>query len=287
MTTQTSLSSVGRIVEEIGKGSFGTVYKMMDKQGKSFAVKEMAYDKWSEQEVDIQSECCHPNILPINNVIKASDNIYVVMPYCEYDVYTMINSFMVMDDQVKSYFEDVVKAVAYLHSQKIYHRDIKPENVMIYKNRALLADFGLACKDLKVTDCSGTSMYRAPEVNGETEYDASKQDMWSLGLLLINLLCAEDIWSSTEDAAYSEFARNPRSFLTQIYPFSDEVLDILENLLQADPSQRMDANTLFDRFSKIEKFVDDTPFSWDEGIDVDSEDKFIVGSWDSAYGSSL
>ena len=282
-----SLSSLGKIMGEIGHGSFGTVYKMLDSKGKEFAVKEVKLDEWSRNEVAIQSDCCHPNVLPIQKVITTADNIYVVMPCCEYDVYSLMNSYMILDDQVKSYYSDVLNAVSYLHEKQIYHRDIKPENVMIYKKRAMLADFGLATMDKFVSDKSGTSMYCAPEVQAGKEYDASKQDMWSLGLLLINLLCAEDAWKSVEDPAYAKFRKDPKTFLKQLYPFSEEILEILLNLLNEEPSQRMEASELVEKFNKIEKFVEDVVFQWDEGVDVGKEDSFVVGSWDSALASSL
>ena len=279
---------MGKLLGEIGHGSFGTVYKMRDSEGKEFAVKEVKNDEWSELEIDIQSNLCHPNIMPVNNVVKSIDNIFVVMPYCEYDVYNLINSFMVLDDQIKSYFTDVVKAVSYMHDNGVYHRDIKPENVMIFKGRAMLADFGLACKERYVSDKSGTSMYCAPEIMNGEEYDASKQDMWSLGLFLINLLCTEDAWKGVEDdKAYEEYEKNPKGFLKQLYPFSEEILEILLNLLSKDPQERMDADTLLDKFTKVACYVEDVPFHWDEGVETDSVDKFIVGSWDSAYGSSI
>ena len=277
---------MGRILGEIGHGSFGTVYKLLDSNGKEFAVKEMKRDEWSRQEVDIQSSCCHPNILPINKVVSSKDNMYVVMPCCESDLYSMTQNYMILDDQVKSYMTDVIDAVEYLHSQGIYHRDIKPENIMIFNKTAMLADFGLATCSKSPSDKSGTSMYCAPEVNGNSPYDASKQDMWSLGLLLINLLSAEDPWSSVDDEKYEAFKEDPKSYLKQLYPFSDEVLSIVLNLLNEDPTIRMDATTLKTEFAKIDKYVDQVNFHWDEGVDVQSGDKFIVGSWDSAYASS-
>eukprot|EP00835_Amoeboradix_gromovi_P003654 NODE_250_length_12902_cov_0.423182.p3 type:complete len:284 gc:universal NODE_250_length_12902_cov_0.423182:12624-11773(-) len=280
-----SLSTIGKLVGEIGHGSFGTVYKMMDTDGKELAVKEIKRDEWSLLEVDIQSRCCHPNILPINKVIKSNDNIYVVMPCCEYDVYSLMNSFMIMDSEVKSYFSEIVDAVCYLHDKSIYHRDIKPENIMIYKKRALLADFGLACTDRYVSDECGTSMFCAPEVSAGSLYDASKQDMWSLGLLLINLLCGEDPWPSTNDEAFKRFTEDPKAFLLTLYPFSDGILSVLTKLLNLDPKQRITARELQLEFKKIEKFADDI-FHWDEAIDIKSDDKIIVGSWDSAFENS-
>jgi len=82
-------------------------------------------------------------------------------------------------------------ALNHMHSQKVVHRDIKPENIMVQVEDELkLIDFGLSKRqkgNSKLKTMAGTPYYMAPEVIEGKKYD-SKYDMWSMGVLMYQLL---------------------------------------------------------------------------------------------------
>jgi len=94
------------------------------------------------------------------------------------------------EEESRSFFKQIVRAVHYIHSKKIIHRDLKLENILLdARNQCKIVDFGLSDyvsgKDRTVTD-AGTEAYLAPEVyNGFSgDSDPFKIDSWSLGVVL-------------------------------------------------------------------------------------------------------
>ena len=97
--------------------------------------------------------------------------------------------------ELKFYFAEVLLAIEYLHSQNIVYRDLKPENLLLdASGHVRLIDFGfskqLGKSSQRCTTNCGTPGYVAPEVllNTEGGYDAKKADIWSLGVLLCEMV---------------------------------------------------------------------------------------------------
>lgn len=118
---------------------------------------------------------------------------FLVLEYMEHDFHSLITHITFSPSEIKCLLYQLLKGVAYLHSNKIIHRDLKSwlrlitggNLLMNNKGEVKIADFGLAryhyVQNSKLTKDVVTSWYRAPELfYGERAY-SSAIDMWSVG----------------------------------------------------------------------------------------------------------
>uniref|UniRef100_U3J6V1 non-specific serine/threonine protein kinase n=1 Tax=Anas platyrhynchos platyrhynchos TaxID=8840 RepID=U3J6V1_ANAPP len=147
--------------------------------------------------------------------------------------------------------KSIGEAIQYLHSINIAHRDVKPENLLYTSKRPnavlKLTDFGFAKETTThnslATPCY-TPYYVAPEVLGPEKYDKSC-DMWSLGVIMYILLCGYPPFYSNHGLAISPGMKKRIRMGQYEFPnpewseVSEEVKQLIRNLLKTDPTQRM------------------------------------------------
>lgn len=210
----------------------------------------------------------HPNVVTLHRVIDDPQDpcVYVVLDYCpDGDLFSMITEtqrYMLptsasrtadehgidvafttdrlkMDTLIRDVFGQILDAVEFCHQMGIYHRDLKPENILCLRGGAkvVLADFGLATGDKSSSDFGcGSTFYMGPECQGGitrrlTSYNTAANDVWSLGVILVNLICGRNPWKQAcpADDTFREYLRNP-DFLKEILPISDGVNSILKRV---------------------------------------------------------
>ncbi len=155
------------------------VHKASDKQ---FVLKKKRLDSvYLNREVEIFQKCSHPNIVKCYAYFKKDDYVYTLLELAESDLFSLARGPSLSEEEIHSYFKQIVSAVAYLHAQEIVHRDIKPENVLLFKDGVVrLTDFEAA----KKIEYSGkhtprnTLRYAAPELVLLNPYD-HRVDFWS------------------------------------------------------------------------------------------------------------
>merc|ERR1719329_1265077 len=161
-------------------------------------------------------------------------------------------------------FHQVSSAIAYLHSEAVAHRDLKPENIMLSDGNgcAMLVDFGLACSlDDLLDDPCGSMPFVAPEVLRGDLYDGAPADMWSLGVVLLEMLCGAHSLSTMlgwknrmepEPARAKEltayFHDNPSSFEAFVKSriecgASSVPMELLTAALNTEPAKRCTAES--------------------------------------------
>lgn len=212
-------------VDEIGRGTFGAVYKA-SWAGTAVAVKQMKVRNVKlmqsvlQSEVRVHSKIRHPNIVQIMAVALGKSAVYIV---CELvnganldellfwnDEEATSSTFTIPDDKKPYVGRQIVQAVAYLHNLKppILHRDIKPANVLVATGSYVtkLCDMGLgkiksAQTTARVTTAgiAGTPNYMAPECLLQKRKATTKADVWSLACTLVELFTGKDCWGQTED----------------------------------------------------------------------------------------
>ena len=195
-----------RILSKIGKGTFGSVYKVKDiVSGNIYALKKIPYTNCEEKdkqniinELRILKFCNCPFLLNYHYSYITNHHINIITNFAKYsDLFKIINSHKLKkqkleEDTIWSYFIQVALGIEYLHFNNIIHRDIKVANVFLDENdRIYLGDFGI-CKVLNMeqhlTDTQiGTPYYMSPEIVEKKNY-SKKIDIWSLGCLLYELI---------------------------------------------------------------------------------------------------
>lgn len=169
-----------QLLEVIGAGAFGTVYRAHDRECCTFrAVKVMPriYERDSERGRLIEREYIHhgyvsghPNIVKFHRITFDSDYVYFVLDYLPGgDLLNIIlNKRLARNDEfIKSLLIQLVDAVYACHQNRIYHRDLKPENIFVNgdMSKVFLGDFGLSIMSTKGRSDMfrvGTSNYMSP-----------------------------------------------------------------------------------------------------------------------------
>ncbi|CCF59567.1 hypothetical protein KAFR_0H01570 [Kazachstania africana CBS 2517] len=215
----------------------------------------------------------HENIVTIHQVLESNAVTFIVMDYHQTDLFTSIveqQHFTRNGNLIKKVFLQLCSALQYCHENNVYHGDIKPENLLLDSNDNLyLCDFGLATssKNLVPNVCIGSSYYMSPErilSNNDTSiFPNDKSDIWSLGVILINLTCIRNPWLKAhrvEDKTFHYFIEDP-AVLKRILPISDALFNLLCQILKLNPYNRIDINQLKSEVSELTSFVNEGPLS--------------------------
>jgi serine/threonine protein kinase len=258
-----------QLVKILGVGAYGVVYAAVDIETNiPYAVKALskvgptglplddAQKKFQAREISLHCRAHkHPNIVSVVEVLDAPDCIYVVMEYCpEGDLFAAIteqHNYVGDDALAKQVFLQLLDAVQHCHMHGIYHRDLKPENILVAHNgqTVKLADFGLATTERYTTDFGcGSTFYMSPECHkraGSACYESASNDVWSLGVILVNLTCGRNPWKRADprDETYAAYLRDP-NFLQSILPLSDELNAILRQIFNPNPRKRISLQQL-------------------------------------------
>ncbi|EEB86736.1 hypothetical protein MPER_16199, partial [Moniliophthora perniciosa FA553] len=159
---------------------------------------------------------------------------------------TETESFKRDDESIRSVFVQLLDAVHHCHDLGVYHRDLKPENVLFSKDRkrVRIADFGLATD----VQCIGKESYR-------THYSPRQNDIWSLGVILVNLITARNPWSFavSTDEHFSRFLYD-EDFIQQLLPISDGANRILKRIFDLNPLRRISIHNLRNEILALETF---------------------------------
>jgi len=228
----------------------------------------------------------HQNIVSMLKIVDDPQCTYVILEFCpEGDLFSNITEkgrYVNNDVLVRRAFLQILDAVEHCHRLGIFHRDLKPENILVSNNgdNVLLADFGLATEDPMSEDHGcGSTFYMSPgrpscsllppfttnqyrfhlecldQSSRMASYQCAPNDIWSLGVILVNLTCGRNPWkqASVEDSTYKAFTRDP-NFLKTILPLSDELNDILGMIFEANPQKRITIGHLRSRIMECHSF---------------------------------
>src|SRR5215213_4809038 len=264
-----------RVVEKIGEGGQGTVYKVIDTTlDRPAVIKVLPPDLTDsasnlvrfEREAKLASSLDHPNICTIFGLHKVGDIQFIAMQYVEgRNVREIVDGRPLDLRRALSIAIQVTDALAAAHSRGIVHRDIKARNVMVTRSGTVkVLDFGLAKliespqsvpSDPQLTEVGvpyGTSTYAAPEQAQGLGVD-HRADIFSTGVLLYEMLAGT--WpfrgKTALDVRYAVVYHKPKPIIEargEDSPPLRRIQEILDTALAKAPE---------DRYQKIESMRSD------------------------------
>jgi tRNA A-37 threonylcarbamoyl transferase component Bud32 len=272
------------LLEEIGRGGMGVVYKARQRDlNRIVALKMILAREWaSADEVSrFQSEARavarlrHRNIVGIFEVGEHSGRHFFAMDYVEGKTLSAVIAHQPLPaEQAARWMVSIARAVDHLHSQGMIHRDLKPSNILIDAEREpMVTDFGLA----KMFDTEGgatrsgailgTPSYMSPEqASGRNSLMSERSDVYSLGAVLYEMLSGRPPFREDNplDTLVQVLEGEPPSLrqLDKFLPYELEL--ICFRCLEKDPQRR---------YSTAAQLADDlTRFLQGEAIEARASD---------------
>lgn len=196
---------------QVGEGTYGSVFVARDRSSNEIVAlkrinteqEENGFPITALREVKILKGLKHPNMVTLKEIVCSKEqgtggalpkNVFMVFEYLEYDLTGVLETpeIRMTQDHVKSWSQQLLQGVHYMHTNKVIHRDLKASNLLINRKGELkIADWGLArswnSEMKRLTNKVITLWYRPPELLlGMIDY-TTKIDMWSVGCIVAEM----------------------------------------------------------------------------------------------------
>jgi tetratricopeptide (TPR) repeat protein len=264
---RTALADRYTVEHEIGRGGMAYVFLANDlKHHRQVALKvlrpELAASVGADRflrEIEIEASLQHPHILPLYDSGEADGLLYYSMPFVEGETLRdkLRRETQLELDEALGLAREVAEAVAHAHSHGVVHRDIKPENILLSDGHAVVADFGVAraisaAGGQQLTDSGlavGTPTYMSPEqalASADIDY---RSDVYSLGLVLYEMLAGEPPFTGpTPVAVLARHANERVPSLEIVRPnVPSGVVTVIEKALEKVPADRYQTAAAFSK----------------------------------------
>ncbi|CAH9099357.1 unnamed protein product [Cuscuta epithymum] len=238
------------VIELVGEGSFGKVYKGRRKYtGQTVAMKFIPKHGKSDkdihnlrQEIEILRKLKHENIIEMLDSFESPQEFCVVTEFAQGELFEIIEDDKCLpEEQVQAIAKQLVRALHYLHSNRIIHRDMKPQNILIGSGSIIkLCDFGFAramsTNTVVLRSIKGTPLYMAPELVREQPYNHTA-DLWSLGVILYELFVGQPpFYTNSVYALVRHIIKDPVKYPDNM---SANFKSFLKGLLNKVPQNRL------------------------------------------------
>ena len=239
------------IVEQLGQGSFGQVFKVK-KKGKDtlYALKVLNKHmllrhnqlKYALGELKILKNLDFPFIVKLFSRFQTPKSLYLILEYCENgDLSWQIQEKEQMrQEEARFYAAEILLALDFIHSKGIAYRDLKPENILLDSaGHIRLTDFGLAKEGIHSNATTksfcGSPAYLAPEMLLK-KGAGQPADLYGLGVIIYEMLTGKPPFYSEDISTI--FTNIKLGRLTFPWDVSAEAKDLIQKLLAREPSER-------------------------------------------------
>jgi len=254
-----------RVLEEIGRGGMGIVFKARhEKLGRLVALKMLVPHLARNprmrarflREAKLQAGLTHPNVVNIFDYLEEGENAFLVMEYVPGETLEkmLLKKGRLSVPEVLYVAEGVLEALSFMHRRGVVHRDIKPGNVIVAENGLVkVTDFGiarLAEEEAAITRAGarvGTLYYMAPELLKEGRLSPAA-DIYSLGVMLFQLLTGRVPFTGRTD--YEIIEAHLKKAPPDIRALNPEVPEPLARCIRRALAKKPE-----ERFSSAEEFL--------------------------------
>lgn len=246
-----------RVSGLLGHGSFGIVYEAADRHtGEKVAIKvphralSDAEAIMARREAEAVAELAHPGIVRLRESGTTADGRqFLVMDYVAGEsLRNRLRGTPIGPRQAAVWVGQLAEALHHAHSRSnpVYHRDVKPANILIDRRGKLrLTDFGLAMREdarwNHADQRAGSWPYMSPEqVRGEAQFVDGRSDIWSLGVILYEMLAGRRPFQGTDERTLEQeiLNRPPRPLRTNQHGIPRELDLICQRCLEKAADRR-------------------------------------------------
>ncbi|KAJ2922022.1 hypothetical protein H1R20_g15080, partial [Candolleomyces eurysporus] len=273
---QRSVHDLYERLETIGKGAYGSVHKGREKEtGNVVAIKIIDLDTPDDDVADIQHEVAlltqlrdAPNVTKYYGCFMDGPRVWIVMELAQggsvLSLMKASKNGSIEEKYVSIIIREVLVSLAYLHKVPVIHRDMKAANVLVTATgKVMICDFGvsalLTTVSSKRNTLTGTPYWMAPEViQGVNAYD-TKADIWSLGIMIYEMIKGTPPHSNMDKFQVMDLiprTKPPRLLESE---GSKDMRDFMALCLKESPSERLSADELLK--SKWIKTISKVPVS--------------------------
>jgi len=244
------------VLEKLGEGSYGSVFKAMHKEsGQVVAIKQVPVDTDLQEiikEISMMQQCDSPYVVKYYGSYFKNTDLWIVMEFCgagSVSDLMKIRNKTLTEEEIACILKYTLKGLEYLHLRRKIHRDIKAGNILLNaEGHAKLADFGVAGQltdtMAKRNTVIGTPFWMAPEVIQEIGYDCLA-DIWSLGITAIEMAEGKPPYADIHPMrAIFMIPTKPPPVFKDADKWSKEFLDFVSKCLVKSPEDRATATQL-------------------------------------------
>ncbi|KAF9047267.1 kinase-like domain-containing protein [Panaeolus papilionaceus] len=248
-------------LETVGKGAYGSVHKGMHMpSGKIVALKIIDLDTADDDVEDIQREVAlltqlrdAPNITQYYGCYMDGPRVWIVMEFASGgSALALMKSSKdgcIEEKYTAVIIREVLIALSYLHKVPVIHRDMKAANVLVTDaGRVMICDFGvsalLATNTSKRNTLTGTPYWMAPEVVQSVPAYDTKADIWSLGIMIYEMIKGTPPHSNLDKFAVMDLIPKIKPPKLAESEGGKDMRDFMSYCLKESPAERLPAEEL-------------------------------------------